>query len=126
MVPPQVLSTGSTADAGTVGEARCFVARRRSTGSPMLAILGASLAMIGPGAWSVDARLFGRKHIEPPKCKTRSDNPKVWVSALPESISTASYHISGQRTDHLGYSHGEVCSTLQLKGHRVPLILGMS
>jgi len=33
----------------------------------MLAILGATLAMIGPGAWSVDARLFGRKHIEPPK-----------------------------------------------------------
>ena len=30
----------------------------------MLAILGAGLAMIGPGAWSVDARLFGRKHIE--------------------------------------------------------------
>jgi putative oxidoreductase len=29
-----------------------------------LAILGATLAMIGPGAWSVDARLFGRKHIE--------------------------------------------------------------
>jgi putative oxidoreductase len=32
----------------------------------MLAVLGASLAMIGPGAWSIDARLFGRKHIEPP------------------------------------------------------------
>ena len=30
----------------------------------MLAILGATLAMIGPGAWSVDAQLFGRKHIE--------------------------------------------------------------
>jgi hypothetical protein len=30
----------------------------------MLAILGASLAMIGPGAWSVDALLFGRKHIQ--------------------------------------------------------------
>ena len=29
-----------------------------------LAILGATLAMIGPGAWSIDARLFGRKHIE--------------------------------------------------------------
>lgn len=28
-----------------------------------LAILGATLAMIGPGAWSVDAQLFGRKHI---------------------------------------------------------------
>jgi putative oxidoreductase len=37
-------------------------------GDPFLAIglgsLGASLAMIGPGAWSIDARLFGRRHIE--------------------------------------------------------------
>ena len=30
----------------------------------MLATLGATLAMIGPGAWSLDARLFGRKHYE--------------------------------------------------------------
>lgn len=30
----------------------------------LLAALSASLAMIGPGAWSIDARLFGRKHIE--------------------------------------------------------------
>lgn len=30
----------------------------------MLAALGATLAMIGPGAWSIDARLFGRKHID--------------------------------------------------------------
>lgn len=30
----------------------------------MLAVLGGTLAMIGPGAWSIDARLFGRKHIE--------------------------------------------------------------
>ena len=30
-----------------------------------LAILGLTLAMIGPGAWSVDARLFGRKQINP-------------------------------------------------------------
>lgn len=29
----------------------------------ILAVLGATLAMIGPGAWSIDARLFGRKHI---------------------------------------------------------------
>jgi len=28
------------------------------------AILGAALAMIGPGAWSIDARRFGRKHID--------------------------------------------------------------
>jgi uncharacterized membrane protein YphA (DoxX/SURF4 family) len=31
----------------------------------ILAVLGVSLAMIGPGAWSVDARLFGRKQIAP-------------------------------------------------------------
>jgi putative oxidoreductase len=28
-----------------------------------LAALGATIAMIGPGAWSIDARLFGRKHL---------------------------------------------------------------
>jgi putative oxidoreductase len=32
----------------------------------MLAAFGATLAMIGPGAWSIDARLFGRKHLEIP------------------------------------------------------------
>jgi hypothetical protein len=31
----------------------------------VLAVLGASLAMIGPGAWSFDARIFGRKQINP-------------------------------------------------------------
>ena len=31
--------------------------------SLLLAVLGGTLAMIGPGAWSIDARLFGRKHI---------------------------------------------------------------
>lgn len=31
--------------------------------SIVLATLGATIAMIGPGAWSIDARLFGRKHI---------------------------------------------------------------
>jgi putative oxidoreductase len=29
----------------------------------LLAMLGVTLAIIGPGAWSVDARLFGRKHF---------------------------------------------------------------
>jgi putative oxidoreductase len=29
----------------------------------ILAALGGTLAMIGPGAWSIDARLFGRKYI---------------------------------------------------------------
>jgi len=40
-------------------------------GSQLLAILLAglslSLAMIGPGAWSMDARLYGRKQILPPE-----------------------------------------------------------
>ena len=30
----------------------------------LLGALGAALAMLGPGAWSIDARLFGRKRIE--------------------------------------------------------------
>jgi uncharacterized membrane protein YphA (DoxX/SURF4 family) len=38
------------------------------TGDPWIAVLqaalGAALAMIGPGAWSIDSRLFGRKHID--------------------------------------------------------------
>lgn len=38
-------------------------------GNPLLAVtlasLGATLAMIGPGVWSIDAQLYGRKHIEP-------------------------------------------------------------
>jgi uncharacterized membrane protein YphA (DoxX/SURF4 family) len=33
----------------------------------LLAALGAALAMLGPGAWSVDARLFGRKRIQIPQ-----------------------------------------------------------
>ena len=33
----------------------------------VLAVLGVSLAMIGPGAWSIDARLYGRKQILPPE-----------------------------------------------------------
>lgn len=31
--------------------------------SLLIAALGASLALIGPGAWSIDARIFGRKTI---------------------------------------------------------------
>ena len=30
----------------------------------MLAVLAAAVAMLGPGAWSIDARLFGRKRFE--------------------------------------------------------------
>ena len=33
----------------------------------ILAGLSISLAMIGPGAWSIDAQLYGRKQIVPPE-----------------------------------------------------------
>ena len=40
------------------------------SGDPWIAILqavlSAVLAMVGPGAWSIDARLFGRKRIDMP------------------------------------------------------------
>jgi len=43
-----------------------FLAR---SGNPLIAImlgsLGVTVAMIGPGVWSIDAKLYGRKHIEP-------------------------------------------------------------
>jgi putative oxidoreductase len=35
--------------------------------------LGLSLAMIGPGAWSIDARLFGRKQIDSSNFDRESD-----------------------------------------------------
>jgi uncharacterized membrane protein YphA (DoxX/SURF4 family) len=33
----------------------------------ILAVLGATVAMIGPGMWSIDARLYGRKHLDAPR-----------------------------------------------------------
>ena len=35
----------------------------------LMAGFGAALAMLGPGVWSIDARLLGRKRIEPSKLK---------------------------------------------------------
>ena len=53
--------------AGTVAAAaEAWIALSHPTDmwtSIVLTVLGASLAMIGPGAWSLDARLFGRKQI---------------------------------------------------------------
>jgi uncharacterized membrane protein YphA (DoxX/SURF4 family) len=55
--------------AGTLAAAvEVWVAFSQPKNIPMalvLTVLGVSLAMIGPGAWSVDARLFGRKQIGP-------------------------------------------------------------
>ncbi len=32
-----------------------------------LASLGLTVAMIGPGMWSIDAKLYGRKHLQDPR-----------------------------------------------------------
>jgi len=53
-----------------IGMAEIWILVSRTTGSwiPLIpAALGVTLAMIGPGAWSLDARLFGRRHIEAPE-----------------------------------------------------------
>ena len=39
-----------------------------------LAILAASVAMLGPGAWSIDARLFGRKRFDVDRHRRRGQS----------------------------------------------------
>jgi putative oxidoreductase len=41
----------------------------------LLGTAGAALAMLGPGLFSIDARLFGWKRIEAPPRKTSSNSP---------------------------------------------------
>jgi uncharacterized membrane protein YphA (DoxX/SURF4 family) len=41
----------------------------------LLAAVGAALAMLGPGLWSVDARLFGWRRVEPLPRKRSSNSP---------------------------------------------------
>ena len=43
-----------------------FLSPANTTLPLFLAVLGATLAMIGPGTWSIDAWIFGRKRIVPP------------------------------------------------------------
>jgi hypothetical protein len=40
----------------------------------LLGTAGAALTMLGPGLWSIDARLFGWKRIETPPRKTNSNS----------------------------------------------------
>lgn len=50
-----------------VVEVWVFLCSRDGNLPLMLATSAATLAMTGPGAWSIDARLFGRKHFEFPE-----------------------------------------------------------
>jgi hypothetical protein len=43
---------------------------------PLTIIVLQILAMAGPGAWSIDARLFGRKRIDVPERSWRFFSPK--------------------------------------------------
>jgi putative oxidoreductase len=40
-----------------------------------LAVLAVSFAMLGPGAWSIDARLFGRKRFDIDRTRGRRGSP---------------------------------------------------
>jgi uncharacterized membrane protein YphA (DoxX/SURF4 family) len=40
-----------------------------------LAAIAASMAMLGPGAWSIDARLFGRKRIDIDRTRGKRSSP---------------------------------------------------
>lgn len=42
----------------------------------LVAAIGAALALVGPGAWSIDARLFGWKRIDLRDRKKSSDDRK--------------------------------------------------
>ena len=50
-------------------------------GDPWISIIlgafGAMLAMVGPGAWSIDARLFGRKRIDATDARKRAARKTV-------------------------------------------------
>jgi putative oxidoreductase len=41
----------------------------------LLAVLGASVAMLGPGAWSIDARRFGRKRFDIDRTRGKKSSP---------------------------------------------------
>ena len=41
----------------------------------LLAVLSASMAMLGPGAWSIDARLFGRRRFYRDRNRSKKQSP---------------------------------------------------
>lgn len=79
-VGPQIIDAGAgilllvglwTPAVGAIVALRELWIMLSGSGDPWMPILlmtfGATLAMIGPGAWSIDARLFGRRQIKSPR-----------------------------------------------------------
>jgi hypothetical protein len=56
-------------DARFIASSSAFLHRAEFLNWVLLAALGAGLALLGPGAWSVDAHLFGWKRVELPDKK---------------------------------------------------------
>ena len=65
---------------GTLVAALVFVSAP-GTGGGLLLVTVAALGLLGPGAYSVDARLFGRREIQVPR---RADTPDA-VAKEPEN-----------------------------------------
>ena len=62
------LWTPFAASLGALLEMWIVFSRTGYDGTPLLlAGLATSLVMLGPGAWSIDARLFGRRRIDFPE-----------------------------------------------------------
>jgi uncharacterized membrane protein YphA (DoxX/SURF4 family) len=62
------LWTPAAGIAAACAEAWIVFTSRAHAGIPAgLAVLSVCLALIGPGEWSIDARLYGRKHFVSPR-----------------------------------------------------------
>ena len=77
----------------------------RWSGDPLTALmivsLGASVAMIGPGVWSIDAQLYGGKRIEAFKSNKSQDSSKGMILPSPGSTSQSPHHVSRPRVSDL-------------------------
>ena len=56
-----------------IGFARAVLHRADPLASVLVATMGVALALLGPGAWSVDAYLFGWKRVD---LRGRTNGPK--------------------------------------------------